>query len=78
MPVEPWRKGTVIRILDETYNTKRYFIKVDELDKFDFKPGQFVTLDLPIHESQFTTIRCADANLLWGKPLNACHKLLYF
>ncbi len=50
MAVEPWRTGTVIRILDETYNTKRYFIKVNELESFDFKPGQFVTLDLPIHE----------------------------
>ena len=50
MAVEPWRTGTVIRILDETYNTKRYFIKVNELDRFNFKPGQFVTLDLPIHE----------------------------
>ncbi len=52
MPVEPWRTGTVINILDETYNTKRYFIKVNELEKFDFKPGQFVTLDLPIHEQK--------------------------
>ena len=50
MPAEPWRTGTVIRILDETYNTKRYFIKVNELENFNFKPGQFVTLDLPIHE----------------------------
>lgn len=52
MPLEPWRTGKVIKILDETYNTKRYFIKVDELDVFDFKPGQFVTLDLPIHEQK--------------------------
>lgn len=50
MPVEPWRTGTVIHIEDETYNTKRFFIKVDELESFNFKPGQFVTLDLPIHE----------------------------
>lgn len=50
MPVEPWRTGTVICILDETYNTKRFFIKADELESFNFKPGQFVTLDLPIHE----------------------------
>lgn len=49
MALEPWRTGTVIRILDETYNTKRYFIQVNELDSFHFKPGQFVTLDLPIH-----------------------------
>ena len=50
MALEPWRIGTVIRIEDETYNTKRYFIKVNELESFNFKAGQFVTLDLPIHE----------------------------
>jgi len=52
MAIEPWRTGTVIRIEDETYNTKRFFIRVDELDSFDFKAGQFVTLDLPIHEQK--------------------------
>src|SRR5664279_3862652 len=52
MASQPWRTGTVIRIEDETYNTKRYFIKVNELESFDFKPGQFVTLDLPIHEQK--------------------------
>jgi CDP-4-dehydro-6-deoxyglucose reductase len=52
MAAEPWRTGTVIRIEDETYNTKRYFIKVNELESFNFKAGQFVTLDLPIHEQK--------------------------
>lgn len=50
--LEPWRIGTVIRIEDETYNTKRFFIRVNELESFDFKAGQFVTLDLPIHEQK--------------------------
>jgi CDP-4-dehydro-6-deoxyglucose reductase len=27
-----------------------YFLRVRGADRFDFKPGQFVTLDLPIHE----------------------------
>lgn len=45
-----WRTGTIIRIEEATYNTKRFFIQVDELESFDFKAGQFVTLDLPIHE----------------------------
>lgn len=48
--VQPWRTGKVIRIQDETASTRRYWIEVPELDSFDFKPGQFVTLDLPIHE----------------------------
>ena len=52
MSLEPWRAGTVIRIEDETYNTKRFFIRVNELESFNFKAGQFVTLDLPIHEQK--------------------------
>jgi CDP-4-dehydro-6-deoxyglucose reductase len=50
MALEPWRNGTVTKIVDETYNTKRYFIQVNDLESFNFKAGQFVTLDLPIHE----------------------------
>ncbi|MGJ7031300.1 ferredoxin--NADP reductase [Niabella hirudinis] len=45
-----WLTGTIVNIIDETYNTRRYFIQVDEADHFDFTAGQFVTLDLPIHE----------------------------
>ena len=45
-----WRTGKVIRIENETATTKRYWIEVPELTSFDFIPGQFVTLDLPIHE----------------------------
>lgn len=50
MALQPWRKGKVIRIEDHTPNTKRYWIEIPELEVFDFTPGQFVTLDLPIHE----------------------------
>ncbi len=50
MAIQPWRTGKVIRIENETNNTRRYWIEVPELDSFDFEPGQFVTLDLPIHE----------------------------
>ena len=50
MALEPWRKGVVIKIEQQTESTRRFFIKIPELEKFDFKPGQFVTLDLPIHE----------------------------
>ncbi len=52
MAVETWRTGKFIRILDETYNTKRFWIEVPEVERFDFKAGQFVTLDLPIHEQK--------------------------
>lgn len=57
MALQPWRKGVVTRIEKETSNTKRFFIKVPELESFDFKAGQFVTLDLPIHEKLNKRIR---------------------
>lgn len=50
MAVQPWRKGIITRIENETYNTRRFWIKIPDVENFDFKPGQFVTLDLPIHE----------------------------
>lgn len=49
---EPWRTGVVTKIIQETSATRRFFIQIPELETFDFKPGQFVTLDLPIHESK--------------------------
>jgi glycine betaine catabolism B len=50
MALLPWRKGIVTKIENESYNTKRFRIAITEAEVFDFKPGQFVTLDLPIHE----------------------------
>ncbi|WP_343744472.1 FAD-binding oxidoreductase [Chitinophaga sp.] len=49
---EIWYTGIVTRLLDETPNTRRFWIRIPELERFDFKPGQFVTLDLPIHEKK--------------------------
>src|SRR5881227_1363145 len=50
--LEPWRKGIVIKITQETAATRRYWIQIPEVEVFDFTPGQFVTLDLPIHEKR--------------------------
>lgn len=50
MALEPWRTGRVIKIEEQTASTRRFFIEIPELQRFDFTPGQFVTLDLPIHE----------------------------
>jgi ferredoxin-NADP reductase len=50
MALQPWRKAIVTRIENETPVTRRFWIQVPELNSFDFTPGQFVTIDLPIHE----------------------------
>jgi ferredoxin-NADP reductase len=46
----PWQTGKIIRIEDETKSTRRFWIEQVSGQPFQFKPGQFVTLDLPIHE----------------------------
>ena len=50
MAIQPWRKGIVLRIEQASADTKRFWIQIPEIRQFDFIPGQFVTLDLPIHE----------------------------
>lgn len=57
MALLPWRSGTIIRIENETPDTKRFWIEVPELSSFSFIPGQFVTLDLPIHEKPNKRLR---------------------
>jgi CDP-4-dehydro-6-deoxyglucose reductase len=44
-----WQKGVVKRMEQATPNTSRYWIELPETAQFGYKPGQFVTLDLPIH-----------------------------
>ena len=47
-----WQTGIVERIEQVTHNTRRYWISLPETPDFNFKPGQFVTLDLPISEQR--------------------------
>src|SRR5580765_504314 len=48
--LQPWQTGKIVRIENEAENTRRFWIELPSLQSFDFKPGQFVTIDLPIHE----------------------------
>ena len=50
--VPQWQTGIVKQIEQATPNTRRYWVELPETDPFIFKPGQFVTLDLPIHEQR--------------------------
>ena len=54
---QPWQTGKIIRIEQEASQTRRFWIRIPALDSFDFRPGQFVTLDLPIHEKPAKRIR---------------------
>lgn len=57
MALLPWQKGIITRVVQETPHTKRFWIRMPELEQFDFVPGQFVTLDLPIHEKPHKRLR---------------------
>ncbi|MBK7691480.1 MAG: oxidoreductase [Bacteroidetes bacterium] len=52
-----WQTGKVVEIIDETPNTRRLFIEVPSVQRFDFTPGQFVTLNLPISEKKNKRLR---------------------
>jgi CDP-4-dehydro-6-deoxyglucose reductase len=47
-----WVEGVITKIENETPNTKKFYFEIPALKKFDFIAGQFVTLDLPIHEQK--------------------------
>jgi glycine betaine catabolism B len=57
MALQPWCNATVIRIEQQTHNTRRFFIQMPDTEIFHFEPGQFVTMDLPIHEKPARRLR---------------------
>lgn len=52
MALPEWVTGVITNITDETPTTRRFYFEIPSLEKFDFIPGQFVTLDLPISEQK--------------------------
>jgi len=44
----------IIAIIDETDDVKRFLFQIPELKQYDFLPGQFTLLDLPIQSKQTT------------------------
>ena len=50
--VPEWQTGIVRRIETVNAATRSFFIELPAQPQFHFKAGQFVTLDLPIHEQK--------------------------
>jgi NAD(P)H-flavin reductase len=57
MALLPWQTAVITKIVDVTGNTKRFCFEIADNAVFDFIPGQFVTLDLPIHERASKRLR---------------------
>ncbi len=47
-----WQSGIVKQVEEARPGTRRYWVELPDTDVFHFKPGQFVTLDLPIAEQR--------------------------
>lgn len=47
-----WYDSKVIKIEDQSPTTKRFWVEVETEEVLGFKAGQFVTMDLPIHEKR--------------------------
>ena len=47
-----WYNSRIIKIEKESSTTRRFWVEVEDVDKLDFQAGQFVTMDLPIHEKR--------------------------
>ncbi len=45
-----WYDSTVIKIEQATPTVRRFWVEIVDDEPFDFRAGQFVTFDLPIHE----------------------------
>ena len=49
--------GKIIKIEQQSPNTRQFWLKVASDNLFDFKAGQFITMDLPIHEKRRLRLR---------------------
>lgn len=47
-----WYDSKITRIEQSGPNTRRFWVDIEGTENFQFKAGQFVTMDLPIHEKR--------------------------
>ncbi len=57
MSLLPWQTAKLLNFIDETPKVRRFFFEVTETAIFDFRPGQFVTMDLPISDRPSKRLR---------------------
>ncbi len=57
MSLLPWQNAILLNTIDESPTVRRFFFEVPETEIFQFTPGQFVTLDLPISDRPSKRLR---------------------
>jgi CDP-4-dehydro-6-deoxyglucose reductase len=57
MSLLAWQQAVVVDVVQRAEHTRSYFLKVPSLSEFSYTAGQFVSLDLPIHERASQRLR---------------------
>ena len=52
MAEDNWIDAEVTRVEDVNASVRRFWLRMNGMERFEFQAGQFVTLDLPIHEKK--------------------------
>jgi NAD(P)H-flavin reductase len=52
MAAKQWYEGVVREVIFETPKIRRYKIEIPQLHHFDYEPGQFIHLELPLGEKR--------------------------
>lgn len=47
-----WYQAPITRIEDESHTVKRIWVDIPDINIFDYRAGQFITIDLPIGEKR--------------------------
>lgn len=72
MPTK-WYEGIVRSIENTSPTVKRFFVEIPEVESFEFNPGQFITIDLPISEKRLGRWRSYSiANAPIGNVIELC------
>ncbi len=49
---QSWHRAVLVHCEAISQHTRRFFFEMPELERYDFEPGQFVMMQLPIHEEE--------------------------
>ena len=50
--MQEWQIGKIVDIRQVAPATRCFFIELPAIQNFEFEAGQFITMDLPIHEQK--------------------------
>jgi len=72
----PAYEATIERIFEHTFDTRSFFLQLPHGQRFTFKPGQFISLQLPVDDTVLTRPYSLASNPEEGNLLEICLNLV--